>query len=248
VLLKIDQLAVLARCDSPPAGWLADIEDMKRACLLGLGLVLAGGCTSSNNPSTSQVPPPEASIADAPMPAIKPETYIAAGDLAASKGQLPRAAQQYELALKANPNDSETTKKLALIYVKGNQMPAALETWKRYMTVAKQSDDAYGSLGYAYELAGKPAEAEATYKAGIAAHPDGKLTHINYGLMLVRRNKVDEAVKQLGAVLEPPEVNYNIASVYSQVGRPDLAQFYYKRALECDPGFEPARQKLSMIN
>lgn len=221
---------------------------MKRVCLLGLGLVLAGGCTTSNNQANNQLPPPDASIAEAPMPAIKPETYIAAGDLAASKGNYPRAAGQYEQALKQNPDDPETTKKLALIYVKGNQMPAALETWKKYLAVSKQSDDAYGSLGYAYELAGKPSDAEATYKAGIAAHPDGKLTHINYGLMLVRKNKVDEAVKQLSAVLQPPEVNYNIASVYAQVGRPDLAQFYYKRALECDPGFEPARQKLSMIN
>ncbi|MDB5325116.1 MAG: hypothetical protein JWM57_685 [Phycisphaerales bacterium] len=222
---------------------------MTRLRLLGVGLLLVAGCQTGSNNNSAQTPPPDsADIAEAPMPTIKADTYIAAGDLAASRGQYPRAAAQYEQAAKANPADAATIKKLALVYVKANQMPAALDTWKRYLTASKNSDDAFGSLGYAYELAGKPAEAEATYKLGIEAHPDGALTHVNYGLMLVRRNKVDEAVKTMATVLQPPEVNYNIAGVYAQLGRPDLAQFYYKRALECDPGFVPARQKLSMLD
>ena len=222
---------------------------MTRNRLLGLGLLAAlAGCNNDPmNRAASQTPDP-GTLAEAPTPVIKPETYLAAGDLAASRNQFDRAADQYEQALKAQPNDPATTKKLALVYIKSNQMPAAIETWKRYLSASKNADDAYGSLGYAYELAGKPADAESTYKLGIAAHPDGPLTHVNYGLMLVRKNKVDQAVKTLGAVLQPPEVNYNIAGVYAQLGRPDLAQFYYKRALECDPGFIPARQKLSMLD
>lgn len=222
---------------------------MTRLRLLGVGLLLVAGCQSGGNTNSADSRPPDgADIADAPTPTIKADTFVAAGDLAASRGQHARAAAQYEQAVKANPNDPATIKKLALAYVKANQMPAAVETWKRYLTVSKNSDDAFGSLGYAYELAGKPAEAEATYKLGLEAHPDGALTHVNYGLMLVRRNKVDEAVKTLAVVLQPSEVNYNIAGVYAQLGRPDLAQFYYKRALECDPGFVPARQKLSMLD
>lgn len=221
---------------------------MKRTRLLVVGLSVMAGCSSNpSGPETGRAVNPD-TIADAPMPAIQAGTYTAAGDLAASRNQFARAAGQYEQALKSAPADAATARKLALAYVKANQMPAAIGAWKRYLTLSKGSDDAYGSLGYAHELSGQPTEAEAVYKQGVAAHPKGQLTRVNYGLMLVRRNDVDAAVKQLSAVLKPPEVNYNIAGVYAQVGRPDLAQFYYKRALECDPGFVPARQKLSMLD
>ncbi|MGC4031690.1 MAG: tetratricopeptide repeat protein [Tepidisphaeraceae bacterium] len=221
---------------------------MKRYLLSAVALATLVGCSNDKGQgpnATAHIDPD--TIAEQPMPDIKPETYIAAGDLAASQGQFIRAAAQYDLALKKKPDDTATCRKLALAYVKADQMPAAIEAWKRYLAVSKGSDDAYGSLGYAYELAGKPADAEATYKDGVARVSDGKLTHINYGLMLVRKNRVDEAVKQLSAVLPPPEVNYNIASVYTDLGRRDLAKFYYRRALECDPGFEPAKQKLASI-
>lgn len=221
---------------------------MKRTLLSAVALATLVGCSNdkADGPNAAARIDPD-TIAEQKMPEIKPDTYVAAGDLAASRGQFGRAVSQYESALKLRPDDAATSRKLALAYVKADQMPAAIEAWKRYLKVSHGSDDAYGSLGYAYELAGKPADAEATYKEGVAKHSDGKLTHINYGLMLVRKNRVDDAVKQLSAVLSPPEVNYNIASVYTDLGRRDLAKFYYRRALECDPGFEPAKQKLASI-
>lgn len=213
-------------------------------------LALGGGCNSNGSASGPQRPPePEpGDIAEAPAPDIKFETFIAAGDLAASRGQFGRAAEQYENALKAKPKDEVTLRKLALGYAKIGQMGASIEAWKRHLAATGGSADSYGSLGYAYELAGNPADAEKTYLEGIKKHPTGTLVHINYGLMLVRKNKVDEAVKQMSAVLQAHEVNYNIAGVYDQMGRRDLAQFYYRRALECNPGFVPARQKLSMVD
>lgn len=210
--------------------------------------VLAGCAGDPSGEQASHVPVDDRSIADEPMPAIKARTFIAAGDLCASKGQYDKAAFQYQQALKASPKDALTARKLALAHTKAGRMPEAVDAWKQYVTASDGSDDAYGSLGYAQELAGKPTEAEATYQAGIAKHSDGPLCRVNYGLMLVRKYDVDNAVKQLSVVLKPAEVNYNIASVYSDLGRKDLAQFYYKRALQCDPGFVPARQKLAMID
>lgn len=224
---------------------------MKRACGLAVGLIVLSGCQSSG-PNQANAPHHEniddTSIADAPMPSIKPQTYIAAGDLAAARGQFPLAAKQYEGAVKLNPNDAPTLKKLALCYVKADQMPAAIDAWQRYSKATDGSSEAYGALGYAYELAGNPTAAEQTYIAGIAKHPDGGLVHVNYGLMLVRNNRVDEAVKQLSAVLQPHEVNYDIAGVYQQLGRRDLAQFYYRRALECNPNFYAAKQRLAALD
>ncbi|HEX8324280.1 MAG TPA: tetratricopeptide repeat protein [Tepidisphaeraceae bacterium] len=220
---------------------------MTRTPLFLASLTLLVGCSSNKDGPDAARPVNPETIAEAPMPAIQSDTFAAAGDLAASRGQFARAASQYEQALQVKPADAATARKLALAYVKADRLTDAIGAWKRYLTLSNGADDAYGSLGYAYELSGKPAEAEVIYKQGVAANPKGQLTHVNYGLMLVRRNDVDAAVQQLSAVLKPPEVNYNIAGVYANLGRRDLADFYYKRALECDPGFVPARQKLSMV-
>ena len=212
-------------------------------------LIVVAGCSGNQQADPGgQVSVDDRSIADAPTPAIKPQTFVAAGDLCASKGQFDKAAYQYQQALKTNPKDAPTARKLALARTKAGRMNEAIDAWKQYVTASDGSDDAYGSLGYAYELAAKPSEAESTYQAGITKHVDGPLCRVNYGLMLVRKYEVDNAVKQLSAVLKPAEVNYNIASVYAELGRKDLAQFYYKRALQCDPGFIPARQKLAMAD
>jgi Tfp pilus assembly protein PilF len=214
-----------------------------------MGLVaLASGC-GANKAAQGERPPSDTnSIAEAPMPRISPETYVAAGDLALTRGQPLQAAEQYAKALKARPDEPQLLKKLGLAQVKANQLDVAAETFRRYVHASGGSVDAYGTLGYCLELGGNASEAEKTYLDGIRKHPDGPLVRINYGLMLVRRNQVNAAVTQLSAVLEPHETNYNIASVYEQLGRRDLAKFYYQRALECKPGFGAAQQKLAMVD
>lgn len=219
---------------------------MRRMLLLAcLGVGLSGCQDSGNarNPAPSDSSP---DIAEAPLPDIGFETYVAAGDLAASRGQNQRAAEQYEKALKQR-SDAPVLKKLAIAHAKSGQTTASIETWKRFLVASSYSADGYGSLGYAYELAGNAPEAEKTYLEGISKHPKGSLVRINYGLMLVRRNKVEQAIEQLSAVLQPHEVNYNIASVYEQVGRRDLAQFYYRKSLEANPQYAPAKQRLAAL-
>ncbi len=214
--------------------------------VLIVGLMMVG-CEASSPRTMREDRPDIETIQDAPEPQINFETYVAAGDLAVSRGQHLRAAEQYEKAMAINPKDSGLVKKLAVAYSSGGQTNKSLDTWKRYLTASYESADAYGSLGYAYELAGNPTEAEKTYRAGVAKHPKGALVRINYGLMMVRQGKVDPAVEQMSAVLQPHEVNYNIASVYEQMGRKDLAQFYYRRSIECNPNFSAAKQKLASV-
>ena len=181
------------------------------------------------------------------MPKIEATTFIAAGDLAVSRNEFAQAAAQYRKALDIDAKNGPVVKKMALAQVKGGDMTGAVASLHRYLDVTDGSIDAYGSLGYALELSGKTDEAETIYQEGLKKHADGALIHVNYGLMLVRHARVDEAVVQLSAALQPHEVNYDIAGVYEQMGRKDLAQFYYRKSLECDPGFVPARQKLTMV-
>ncbi len=220
---------------------------MRRFGMIVVAGLLIVGCEAASPKTQREERPDIETIQDAPEPIINAQTYIAAGDLSVSRGQHARAVEQYEKAFALRPKDSGLAKKIAIACASSGQTAKSLEAWQKYLVTSDHSVDAYGCLGYAYELAGEPDQAEKTYEEGIRKHPKGALIRINYGLMLVRRSKVDQAVAQMSEVLQPHEVNYNVASVYEQMGRRDLAQFYYRRALECKPTFSPAKQKLASV-
>jgi Tfp pilus assembly protein PilF len=70
---------------------------------------------------------------------------------------------------------------------------------------------------------------------------------VNYGLMLVRQNRVPEAIQQLSVVLHPAEVHYNIGSVYEKMGQKDQAKAEYQKAMEIDPKFWEASARLAAL-
>jgi tetratricopeptide (TPR) repeat protein len=71
---------------------------------------------------------------------------------------------------------------------------------------------------------------------------------VNYGLMLARMNRINEAITHLGAILSPAEVHYNIGSVYEQTGRTQEAKAEYEKAISMDPGLKDARIRLARLN
>lgn len=223
-----------------------------RKTILGLSVLSVVGLAGCRDNVTRNDDPPfvdpnSPSIAEVKPQPVTPETYEATGVLAESRGQYEPAARFYQKALEGKPHSLSLTKRIALCYTKLGDFPKSELWWKRYMDVSQQSADAYGCLGYSYELSGNASAAEKTYQEGINRYPTAALLRTNYGLMLVRQSKIDAGLAQLTTVLKPAEANYNVGSAFEQMGRKDLAQFYYRRAVDLDPGFSPAKTKLSLI-
>ena len=61
------------------------------------------------------------------------------------------------------------------------------------MTQPAVTPDAYNDLGYAYDLAGYEDPAEAAYLRGIQADPGNARIRTNFGLMLARHGRTNEA-------------------------------------------------------
>jgi tetratricopeptide (TPR) repeat protein len=180
-------------------------------------------------------------------PPIAPDTRYAAGQLAESRGALPQAAEQYRQALRDNPKHVEAMYRLGVVYAGMKKFPEAIEVWKKYTQATSDSAAGYSNLGFCYELAGKPEEAEAAYLKGIRRDPKHVASRVNYGLMLVRRGRVNEGTLQLQAVLTPAEVHYNLGSVYETLGRPEQAKAEYKQALKLDPALADAQSRLEEV-
>lgn len=180
-------------------------------------------------------------------PKYTPETRFAAGQLAESQKDLARAAEQYREALKLNPDHLPSLYRLGIVYTEQRQYGLAVNVWNRYVIATRNSATAYSNLGFCYELAGQPDQAERAYKEGIARDSASDPCRVNYGLMLARQNRINEATLQLQKVLPPAEVHYNLASVFEAQGRREQARLEYRKALELKPDFGDAQARLDAI-
>lgn len=220
-----------------------------------LAVAVAGvliGCTNKDprratGPGGTQIDPDSPLIEETVEPKIDYDTHLAAASLAETRGQWPTAVGQYEKALEEKPNDQTALRRLAVAQSKLGLSAQAIATWEKYRAVTQDSAEALGGLGYAYELAYRPADAEKTYQDGIAKYPNSQLLRVNYGLMLARLGQEEAAVTQLKTVLKPAEVEYNLASVYEQQGKLTEAQAHYRAAIALDPRFNAAQQRLAKI-
>lgn len=181
-------------------------------------------------------------------PPFTADTRFAAGRLAESQNAPQAAIQQYNEALKINPKHEASLYRLGVVQTQQKLYPDAIKTWKKYVEVTEGSSTACSNLAFCYELAGQPRDAEATYQKGIAKDPKGAACRVNYGLMLARMNRINEAITHLGAVLSPAEVHYNIGSVYEQTGRSQEAKAEYEKTISMNPDLKDAKVRLAHLN
>lgn len=229
----------------PAAGWAT--------ALLALSLA---GCSQQNNSAIQGVSKSDAAqlnsahstFESSEDPPIKADTHFAAGEVAESQGNMDVAIEQYQEALKVQPKHLAAMYRLGVLYAQQKQFSEAIDMWNRYVKATDESAGAWGDLAFCYELAGRPAEAETAYQKGIAKDPKNRPCRTNYGLMLARHNRVNEAMLQWQAVLTPAEVHYNLASVYEMQHRKEEAKVEYQKAIDLDPKFAEAKTRLSGLN
>lgn len=218
-----------------------------------VGVFLLGGCTS-RSPEVGQLSAEQAAELNASRstfdsatpPPIKPQTHLAAGRLAESRGDLTQAASQYRRALRQNPDDLEALFRLGTLLSKQSS-PDAPKVWQQYVEATGGSATAWANLGFSHELLGSPQEAEKAYRRGIASDSDNASCRVNYGLLLARQGEIEDASDQLMAALPPEEAWYNIGSVSERQGEAATAISAYRKALTHQPEFAAAQQRLDSI-
>jgi tetratricopeptide (TPR) repeat protein len=174
-------------------------------------------------------------------------TRYAAGQFAESQARPDKAIDQYRKSLELDPKYQPSLYRLAIVYCELNRFVDAENTWHRYIELTKTSALGWSNLGFTFELAGRPEEAQDAYQRGIAVDPKSVPCRVNYGLMLARHGHMGQATIQLQAVLTPAEVHYNLASIYEIEGRGAQAKEEYQKALDLDPGLTDAQTRLDAM-
>jgi tetratricopeptide (TPR) repeat protein len=220
--------------------------------LIGFAILvsLAAGCAS--NPKGQQASNPSTPLTGSEFdqvkdPPIRAKTHFAAGQLAESQGDLANAIAQYQKALSLDPKYADAMFRLGCVLTATRDFPKAIETWNRYVALTQGSATACNNLAFCQELAGNPIAAESAYRKGIERDPTNEPCHVNYGLMLARHGRPNEALLQLQTVLPPAKAHYDLAAVYEQSGRKKEAKAEYAKALELDPNLGDAKAKLAAL-
>lgn len=226
--------------------------------LCGLIAALAAGCrgsassgrqagAASAEAQRQSLAPRDSFEAGKEVP-ISADTHYAAGQFAESQGNLVMAMDQYSKALKLDSKHSNALFRTGIVQVKQRLFNSAIESFGKYVEANKGDANAYASLGFAFELAGRTTEAETAYLQGIRREHTNAACRVNYGLMLARKERFNEAILQMQTVLSQAEVHYNLASVYESIGRREQAKIEYKKAIELSPNLREAQARLDAMN
>ncbi|WP_144170787.1 lipopolysaccharide assembly protein LapB [Pseudomonas sp. Kh13] len=95
------------------------------------------------------------------------------------------------------------------------------------------------SLGYSYYMAGQWADAELRYKRGVSYDGTYKPLWRNYGLLLARMGRYEEAVSAFEQVEKRAEASNDVGYVCLVEGKLDVAEQFFRSAIELSPGHYP---------
>ena len=226
---------------------------MRTRPTLLIALAVAG-CTQTREEQPtaklngSHVSYPESYHADGDQPpATTAKAHYAAGQLAESMGRLDKAVTQYRDTIRLDPTHADALYHLGMILT-AQRTADAPAVWQQYVGVTGGTAGAYSNLGFALDLAGRPAEAADAFRAGIAKDPACEACRVNYARLLARRGDLDAAAAQLSAVLTPAEVQFDLGAVLEAQGDRPGATARYRRALELDPKLVDATARLAAVN
>jgi tetratricopeptide (TPR) repeat protein len=119
------------------------------------------------------------------------------------------------------PDYAEAINNLGTVYYARKSFGRAIRYYQKALKYAPNSASIYSNLGTAYFARKKYKEAVETYQTALKLDPNVFENHGSYGVLLEERS-VEERAK----------FHFQLAKLYAQAGRNELALQYLRKALE----------------
>jgi len=158
------------------------------------------------------------------------------GQLYYAAGYEQKAMDQFELALKLNPGDTDLLYVLGTYYLERSRRSEGVQLLKQCLDIQPVNPDCLNSLAYSYaednthlEEALKYINAALVVAPGNAAYLDTK------GWVYYRQGRYDHALKELmqaDRLLKDPTILEHIAEVYLKLGKPGEAERFQKERVQ----------------
>lgn len=128
--------------------------------------------------------------------ASKGERLLILGNEAGANGSAPKQKEYLEQLVAAYPNDERAHFNLGGYHFGQQEIPQAIEHYKKATELAANYSPAYNILGYAYRQNEDYANAEKAFKKYIELIPNDPNPYDSYGELLLKMGKFDESIAQ----------------------------------------------------
>jgi protein O-GlcNAc transferase len=182
------------------------------------------------------------------MPPANPQLCVRVAQLHERSGNHAGAADQYQRALKADPNCLDALLGYARMNDRLGRYPQALPLYEEAARKHPTSATALNDWAICLTNSGKPDAAAAVMTKAVNLQPANPLYRNNLATILVRMNRGPEALQHLSAVHPPAVAHYNLGYLYRRAGNVEAARQHFALAVQADPSFAPAKQYLAELD
>lgn len=184
-----------------------------------------------------------------------PQAHTQYGDYLLSKGDKAAAEREFLAGAGPNRDQADALVRLGQLYVQQNQLPKAIDQFKRASQVAGEDPRTHLILGAAYMTNKQYADAAKEYKSAYSLQhsPDAllglgnaDLQTRNYGECAQVFDALDKGVPDLAK--QNPNVLYGLGRCQQGANHPDQAKSTYQRLLSyLKPGTQAANEVKGLI-
>ncbi|HSW46630.1 MAG TPA: tetratricopeptide repeat protein [Phycisphaerae bacterium] len=189
----------------------------------------------------------KASAASTTENPILPNTHLAAGKFHESRGQLSKAAEQYQQAADLQPDSVEVLERLASALDRLGRFKESEHAYQQALKAAPEQAWLHNNLGFSYVMQRRWRDAEKSLRKAIELQPDFPRAHVNLAMALAQQEKFDEAMTHFRTVLPAEDAYFNIGLMYQSKRKLVEAAEAFKTTLELNPEMTAAREHLKAL-
>jgi tetratricopeptide (TPR) repeat protein len=178
------------------------------------------------------------------------EWHDGLGVMLKRQGNVKEAIDQYEQALRFNPDYVESQNNLGAALMGQGKVQEAISHLERASRLAPNSAIVHFNLGVVLFQQGRQQEAIGQYEQALRLTPDYAEAHNYLGAALMAQGKVEEAIGQYEQALrfnpDYAEAHYNLAVALTGQGKVQEAIGQYEQALRLNPDYVEAHYNLGI--
>ncbi|KAF9920219.1 glucose repression mediator protein [Linnemannia zychae] len=169
------------------------------------------------------------------LDAIDEQVWLQMGSLAESMGEIDRAMNSYESALRHNHQSINALSHIAELYRSLEDFPKAANCFKKILAIDNTNGRIWGSLGHCYLMMDELQKAYAAYQNALVHLPNPKDAKLWFGIGILydRYGSVEHAEEAFSAVLRIDPKYEKANEVYFRLGIIYKGQQKYAQSLEC---------------